>query len=330
MHPEKILLITTGGTIAMRRDEAKHGDVPALDGPTLAAQVPGLAAVADIEVLEFGNLPSSSMTPDEMLRLALLAEKNLARPNVRGAVITHGTDTLEETAFFLDRFLATDKPVCLTGAMRTGTHAAPDGPYNMLCAARVATCPAARGHGVLAVMNGEIHAAARVTKGHVSNPAAFVSPCWGPLGYVDDDAVFLRAPVTRPAPLRPEKPARVPLVTMYTGMDLELLDAVAALRPDGLVIEGFGRGNVPAHTAPRVRKLLEQGVTVAVASRVAGGRVLGVYADEGGGASLEAMGVVLAGSLSAAKARLLLMLALGAGLGGAQLAELFTDREKVS
>ncbi|MDR3074186.1 MAG: asparaginase, partial [Deltaproteobacteria bacterium] len=166
----KVVVFTTGGTIAMRRDPELGGAVPAVSGPELIEAVPPLADVCPVEVREFSNIPSPHFTPERMYALARTVEEALAEPDVAGVVITHGTDTMEETAYLLDLFLEGDKPVCLTGAMRSAAEISPDGPGNILCAVRCAASPAARGMGALIVMNEEVHAAREATKTHSANP----------------------------------------------------------------------------------------------------------------------------------------------------------------
>lgn len=308
----KVIVITTGGTIAMRYDTEKKGAVPAVEGKALLEAVPVLQGICPLEVKEFSNIPSCWMTPRRMRELALAAEEALSAEDVAGVVITHGTDALEESAYFLDLFLASDKPVCFTGAMRHAGDISADGPHNLVCAVRTALAPQCRGYGVLVVMNNEIHAARTVAKMHTGNVCAFASPFWGPLGYVDDDAVVMRqAPLER-AHLRPDTPAEhVPILKTYTGMDDMLSEALASAELDGLIVEGFGRGNVPPSVVPALRRILEREIPVVVTSRVPGGRTLGVYAAEGAGEHLRHLGVLLGGELSSQKARLKLMLALG-------------------
>lgn len=326
---QHVVVISTGGTIAMLHDSTQHGDVPALGSRDIVAAIPASYATDSVEAKDFSNIPSFHMTPERMLSLAKEVETVLAREDVGGVVITHGTDTLEETAFFLDLFLPAGKPVCVTGAMRTNSHAAPDGPYNLMCALKAAACGALTGYGVLVVMNGQIHAARCVTKMHSSSVGTFVSPDWGPLGYVEDDVILLRPPLATPSPLRPERlSACVPILKAYTGMDGVLLDAAANMRPDGLVLEGFGRGNFPASVVPTVRRLLDRGIAVVAASRVPSGRTLGVYATEGGGAHLHALGVILSGMLSSQKARIKLLLALSSGVRAERIAALFAEHTK--
>ncbi len=325
-----VVVVSTGGTIAMRYDPEKNGDVPAVSGSELVAAVPALEGIGTLKVVEFANIPSFHMTPEIMLRLAGEIESIRSRVEVDGIVVTHGTDTLEETAFFLDLYLPPGKPVCVTGAMHTGGHAEPDGPYNLLCAARAAMCRALHGYGVLVVLNGEIHAARYVTKTHTSSVATFASPFWGPVGHVDDDIILARPPLRQTAPLRPERlPERVPLVKAYTGIDAFLLEAVEGARPEGLVLEGFGRGNFPAGIVAPLKRILGNGVPVVVATRVPAGRTLGVYAAEGGGAHLRSLGVLSGGTLNSQKARLKLMLALGVTRDAEKLAGYFEEVEGI-
>lgn len=325
-----VVVVSTGGTIAMRYDPEKNGDVPALNGSDLVAAAPGLSGLGEVRVVEFGNIPSFHMTPEIMWRLALRIETILDSPEVSGVVITHGTDTLEETAFFLDLYLPPGKPVCVTGAMHAGDHASPDGPYNILCAARCAACPGLHGYGVLVVLGGEIHAARHVTKMHTSSVAAFASPFWGPLGHVDDDVVLARPPLPRGLPSRPEKPAAcVPVLKIYTGMDNALLDAVLHMRPDGLVLEGFGRGNFPAGIVAPLKKILDTGIPVVATSRVPVGRTLGVYAADGGGAHVRGLGVISGGYLNSQKARLQLLFALGITRDTKEIARYFKEVERM-
>ena len=181
MDNKKVIVLTTGGTIAMKLDPA-HGIVPAVSGEDLVASVPGLREACPIEVMEFSNIPSPHMTPKRMFELGNKVEELLRHEDILGVVITHGTDTLEETAYLLDLVHNSEKPVCLTGAMRSAAEISPDGPVNLLCAVRTAASSEARGKGVLVVMNEEIHAAREVVKSHSANTETFVSPFWGPLG----------------------------------------------------------------------------------------------------------------------------------------------------
>lgn len=324
--PKTIVVISTGGTIAMRFDPAMGGVVPAVSGKDLVAAVPALDGLCRLEVVEFANIPSFHMTPEIMLRLALEVEKALARPDVAGVVVTHGTDTLEETAYFLDLYLAPEKPVCLTGALRSSNDVSPDGPVNILNAVQAAVSSEAGGHGVLVVMNGELHAAARVTKMHKSAVQAFASPSDGPVGHVYKDSVSMCCPPAPKQALRPQGALKcVPILKIYTGMDASVFDALLDTGADGLVIEGYGLGNVPAAVVPGIERALRKGIPVVAASRVPAGRGLPVYAAEGGAEHLRSLGVLLSGDLNSQKARIKLMLALGLADDPAGLARCFDD-----
>src|SRR5579864_23425 len=190
-------LITTGGTIAGRPD-ASGTVAPGLTPGDLLARIPDAAAAAYLTVEPLLEIPSSLMQFNDMLALAQRAKQALGAADVAGVVVTHGTGTLEQTAYFLDLTLGDERPVVVTGALRNPTLPSDDGPVNLLNAVQVAACERARGLGVLVVMNGTIHCAKDVTKTSPANPAAFQSPEFGPLGAVDEDYVFFaRRPFRR-------------------------------------------------------------------------------------------------------------------------------------
>jgi L-asparaginase len=310
----------TGGTIAMRLDPATGAAVPALGAGDILAEVPALRDVAEFESEEFSRLPGPHVTPEQMWRLARRAAAWLERPDVDGLVITHGTDTIEETAFLLDLILTSDKPVVLVGAMRTVSDASWDGPGNLLAAARVAASPTARGYGVLVVMDEQILPAREVRKVHTEAAGSFATPEFGPLGVVDAGQVmFRRAPLARPAwrddraepGLRVRRlETNVTLLQSFTGMDDRLVRAVIDSGARGLAMIAFGRGNVPPAIVPALAEAVGAGRLVTISSRCVAGRVRPRYGYEGGGLHLTKIGAILAGDLSGAKARLLQMVAL--------------------
>ena len=163
---KKVVVMTTGGTIAMKYDPVTQGLIPAVSGDDLIEAVPALREIAEVEVVEFSNVPSGHITPQMMFDLAKMADRYAEREDVSGIVVTHGTDTLEETAYMLGLAVKTNKPVCLTGAMRGASETGPDGPANILAAVMVAASDEALGKGALLIFNDEIHAAAEVTKTH--------------------------------------------------------------------------------------------------------------------------------------------------------------------
>lgn len=314
-------LLFTGGTISMRLDPATGAAVPALGAAEILEQVPQLRAVADVEIEDFARLPGPHVTPEQMWRLARRAAAWLERPDVDGLVITHGTDTIEETAYLLDLVLTSDKPVVLVGAMRTVSDPSWDGPANLLAATRVAASPGAKGHGVLVVMDDQIITARDVRKVHTESSSAFAAPEFGPIGVVDSGVVIFRRQACRRPAWHDDRAdaglrvgrmeTRVGLLQAYTGIPAALVDAHASGDTQGLAIIAFGRGNVPPALVPAVAQAVDRGVLVTVSSRCLSGRVSPRYGYEGGGLQLARAGALLVGELSGAKARLLQMVALG-------------------
>jgi L-asparaginase len=325
-------ILFTGGTISMKLDPATGAAVPALGADEILAQVPALSDVCDVESEDFSRLPGPHVTPEQMWRLARRAAAWLERPDIDGLVITHGTDTIEETAYLLSLVLTSDKPVVLVGAMRTVSDPSWDGPANLLAAARVASSPAARGYGVLVVMDETILPAREVRKVHTESSGSFATPEFGPLGVVDAATViFKRSPLARPVwndagaepGLRVRRiEAGVELLQTYTGMDDGLIRGVAGSGARGLAIVAFGRGNVPPAIVPALADAVRAGTLVTISSRCVAGRVAPRYGYEGGGLQLTQIGAILAGDLSGAKARLLQMVALGFTGESARAAEL--------
>ena len=319
-----IVILTTGGTIAMKEDREAGGLVPAVSGEDLAASAPGIAELADITVADVSNIPSEFMTPERMMAIARAIDGRA--DDADGFVVTHGTDTMEETAFLLETVLRTEKPVVLTGAMRGASDLSADGPANLLDAVKTAVSPGAAGQGVLVVMGGRIHAARDVEKMHATLPEAFQSPQWGPVGTVyGDSAVWGRRVLRRPR-IHPERLiGPVWLVKCAAGTEADIFEAAASAKVAGIVVEGFGCGNVSRGADRGIRSALAAGLPVVLTSRTAAGSVAREYAYEGGAGSLEDAGAILGGSLSGQKARLLLMAALGAGLSREEMRPLFRD-----
>ena len=323
---KKIVLISTGGTIAMRFDQEKQGLVPAVSGAELVEAVPELSAELPLEVVEFSNIPSPHMTPRRMLALAKEVDRHAADDDTVGIVITHGTDTVEETAYLLSLTLTTDKPVALTAAMRSGGETSADGPKNILTAVRTVSDKRAGDMGVVVVINEEIHAARTVTKTHSANPHAFTSPAWGPLGYADEDRIIWRhRPFTRERIPTDKLAEDVYLIKMATGQDDLLLRCLIDKRVSGIVIEGFGRGNIPPVCRQAIIDAAQAGIPVVLTTRVHGGRVLDIYGYEGGAADMVKHGIILAGDLTAQKARLKMMCALARPNGREEAANYFSE-----
>ncbi|MDA1306575.1 MAG: asparaginase [Acidobacteria bacterium] len=325
-------ILFTGGTIAMRVDPVSGAASPSMSAADIVAEIPTLGQVAEYEIEEFSRLPGPHVTPEQMWRLARRAAAWLDRPDIEGLVITHGTDTIEETAFLLDLVLTSDKPVVLVGAMRTVSDPSWDGPANLIAAVRVAATDAARGLGVLVVMDDHVFPAREVRKLHTESSGSFSTPEFGPLGVVDSGRVVIRRrTMARPQWQDPEAEpgmrvqrldTRVALIQAYTGMDDFLIRALIGHDTRGLAIVAFGRGNVPPTIVPVIADAVAAGMLVTVSSRSMAGRVEARYGYDGGGLQLKNAGAVLAGDLSASQARLLQMVALGLDADVARAAEL--------
>lgn len=301
-----IRVIATGGTIASLADPETGAVRPAVSAEDLVATVPGLGPV-DVE--EVAHVNGWNVTPATMLEVSRRVSASGS-----GVVVTHGTDTVEETAFFCD--LTVESDVVFAAAMRSGSEIAADGPRNLLCAAQVAESQAARGMGSVLVLNDEIHAARWARKQDSSRVSAFVSPGHGPIGTVVPGSVriVMRPPVRFHVPLPDALDRPVPVVQTYTGIEEGLIETVLdATGAAGLVLEGTGLGNVPGSAERGIAAALSRGLPVVVATRVPTGGTGAVYGGPGGGVTLRDLGVIAAGGLSAAKARLLLMLLLASG-----------------
>jgi L-asparaginase len=303
--------MTTGGTIAMIEDPSTQTVRPVSNAADLTQAVPKLAEYATVSVEAFSNLPSPHLTPGMMGELGRAVLERLKRDDVDGIVITHGTDTLEETAFFLDLILPEGKPVIVTGAMRSSNELGADGPLNLLNSVRTAASQEALGQGVLVVFNDEIHAARFVSKTHTSNVATFQSPAVGPIGFLDKRSVQVRH-VPKPHAHIPvdDLVAEVGLLKMAVGMDDLLINCLLDNGTQGLVIEALGAGNVPPGVVPGIKRALSMGVPVVLVSRCYNGIVQDVYGYEGGGKHLKDLGVLFSNGLNGQKARIKLMTAL--------------------
>jgi L-asparaginase len=309
-----VVVVSTGGTIAMRPDPATGKLVPAVSGDELVEMLDWPEA-PPLELDDLLSVPSFDMHGETALRLAERAGEHAAREGVDGVVVTHGTDTMEETVYLVDRLLDSEKPVVVTGAQRSADERDTDGPRNLRDAVLVASSPHARGRGALVVFAGEVHAAREVRKVHTSALRAFASPGYGPIGHVDAGEVVFRARPERRPPLRPPSgriETRVDLVRLYAGSDARFLRASIESGARAIVLEGTGRGNANSDVLEGVREAVAAGVPVVVCSRCAEGRVEPVY-GRGGGKDLAEAGALFAGDLAGPKARVLVQLALAAG-----------------
>ena len=313
--PKKILVLHTGGTISMQADDS-GAVMTSQDNPMNHVSNP-LEGV-EVHALDFFNLPSPHIKPKHML--ALYQKIKEEADHYDGFVITHGTDTLEETAYFLDTMEVPHKPIVLTGAMRSSNELGSDGVYNYLSALRVASDDKAADKGVLVVMNDEIHAAKYVTKTHTTNVSTFQTPTHGPLGLImKHEILYFKTAEPRVRFDLDKIQGLVPIIPVYAGMTEELLDLLPVDQLDGLIIQAFGAGNVPKETAKKLNALIQEGLPIALVSRCFNGIAEPVYAYEGGGVCLQNAGIFFVKELNAQKARLKLLIAINAGLRGEEL-----------
>ena len=309
---KKILFLFTGGTISMKIDPDLGVAVPVLSGEKILSFVPGLDQLCLLEILDFSRLPGPHMTPARMFDLSEVLNRQLARHDIDGIVITHGTDTLEETAFLLDLRLQIPKPVAVVGAMRNSSELGWDGPGNLKAAVRVVLEPQSARHGVIVVMSEQILAASEATKTHTEAFNAFQSPNFGPLGIVEKDRIlWMRQPVQRQTLLSDRIETEVDLLKVVAGFDDSLIQFLIERGSQGMVIEGTGRGNVPPAALPGIQTALERGIPIVIASRCLQGRVLDTYGYEGSGRDLRRRGAIFSGFLPGQKARIKLMVVLG-------------------
>lgn len=301
-----IHLLATGGTIAGEADpDARPGRYRAGVRPVeaLLAAVPGLDTLGPLTARQILALDSKDMTPSDWLTLLAATRAALDEPACAGVVILHGTDTLEETAWFLHLTLPAGKPVVLTGAMRPADHPAADGPANLRAALRLAASPEACDKGVLVVMNGLAFGARGVVKARSTGLDAFESP--EPWQSARPDGRF--------AGLQVAELPRVDILPGYAGAPADLIDASVAAGARGLVLALAGNGSVPAAWLPALRAARRQGVAIVRGSRAAGPVEADANADDTG------EGWLTAGDQPPPKARIALMLGLASGLGGEAL-----------
>jgi L-asparaginase len=301
-----LVVVSTGGTIAMRAEPGTGKLVPATTLDELLETLDWPDA-PPFELDDFLSVPSFDVHGALSLSLARRVLEHRAP-----AVVTHGTDTMEESVYLIDRLLADDAPpVVLTGAQRAADERDRDGPRNLRDAIRVAGSPEAQGGGAMIVFGGEIHAAREVRKVHTTAVRAFGSPGYGAIGIVDGDRVlFSRRPERRPPLSVPDELAPVDLIRLHAGSDARFLRASVESGARAIVLEGTGRGNANDQVVEGVREAVAAGVPVVVCSRCIAGRVEPVY-GRGGGRDLAEAGAVFAGDLAGPKARVLLQLAGG-------------------
>jgi L-asparaginase len=316
-----VLVIGTGGTIGS--SGAYWTGTPTRVPIEQLVRVPGIDSVAVVESEQLWNVASSSIGPSRWLELSRhIADRVRERPELAGVIVTHGTDTMEETAYFLDLTLPGDRPVIVTGAMRPSDMAGADGPANLTSSVRVAVDPRARGRGTMVVMDDRVFAARDVTKTNSTRVETFQAPERGPVAIVEPEGVTYH----RPSPARATPPfdisgirelPRVDVVYSYAGAESVPIDAVVAAGARGIVIAGVGRGNVAPGQGAALRRARAKGVVVVVTTRTGSGGVPVRRSD----------GLIGAGDLNAQKARVLLTLALSRTSDPADVARIFESQQ---
>ncbi len=319
MPDSRIAVVFTGGTISMRADPASGGNVPTLPGADLLAAAPGLSSIAEVEAVDYGLIPASHLTFAQVLEIGRILERELARPEISGAVVVQGTDALEETSFAWDLLPLPAKPVVVVGAMRSASQDAYDGPENLRNAVAAAADPRLAGLGVVVAMAGELHGADDVRKTHTHAHATFQSPNAGRLGLVADGRVSL---------LRQRRAVRLPVIPSAAGLPVPMLTAVlddvpfVDAEPAGLVVAATGGGNTPPSYLEVARPFISAGVPVALTTRCPSGRPLPGYGFPGGSSQWWEAGAIFTGTLGALKSRVLVAVGVGAGVDAAGLAAL--------
>lgn len=319
----RIDLITTGGTIASLRNALLDETVAALPADRLRELLPVRNLGAEVHIDAMMSVNSCAMSLQQSFAVAMRIQAHLADTDCIGVVVTHGTDTMEESAYLADLLVTSDKPVVFTGAQRSADAPDADGPANLADALTLAASPLGRGIGVVVVFDGQIHAARDVTKFHTSRLGTFVSLSHGKLGEIDAGEVHVsRRPMSRPGLRAARIEDRVDLLTMTLGADDRLLRYAAASGAKAVVLQAFGRGNANPAVASAVADIVAAGVPVIVTSRCPDGFVRPIYGN-GGGKDLQKAGAIFAGDLAGAKARILAAVLLGDDRSMAEIRAVF-------
>ena len=323
-----VAVLTTGGTIASLRDPQTGAVRTAATPEDLLGLVPDLDDIANVTANPQAAVNSWNMTPEMMADLVTSAIAELVKEKISGVVITHGTDTVEETAMLAWMLNPTEEPIVFVAAMRNLSETGPDGPRNLRDAIRVAASPGAQGRGAMLVVNETIHDARYVTKTHTVNPGTFQSPHGGPIGEVTATGVeFFRPKAPRTVMNNRRIRGNVPILKTWTGMDDSVFDWYREQRVDGLVIEGSGAGNVPGSILPAIERLIADGVPVILTTRCIGGPLAPIYGTAGaagGGHDLMAAGTIPASRLTSQKARIALMALIGSNANQLEIRDWFT------
>lgn len=309
----------------MKVKPGTEGALPAMSGAEILLSIPDAVNLANLVVKDFAHLPGPHVTPDIMLELARQVQAVLSNDEVHGVVVTHGTDTLEETAFIMSMVLKSTKPVVFVGAMRNASQIGWDGPSNLRSAILTAGSDKMSKSGVLVCMNDVILAGEEATKTHTVALETFQSRDTGPIARIENSQILplaQRKPWNSyPIPCQLDQ--RVEIIKLSAGSDALSLRTLSDLGYQGFVIEGLGCGNVPITAMPNLTAVLQKNLPVVICTRCHRGPTSNTYAYEGAAMRLMERGAILSGSLSSHKARLKLMLLLGSGLSLTEIRKAF-------
>lgn len=321
---KKIIIIFTGGTISMKNDEENSGAVPSMTGEDILRLTPGINNIANIDFLNFGMLPGPHMTPEKMFELSHIIQSKVQNEGYDGVIVTHGTDSLEETAYLVDLTYSDSKPVIFVGSMKNSSELGWDGPPNLIDAVHTAVSEDSHNRGVMVVMNKEIHSASQVTKTNTHTLDTFKSMDFGPIGFVDNNKAYFYFSYTKRQYIAAKKiESKVDIITCGCGMDDKLLKFCADSGSKGIIVEGMGRGNIPPKMVSGIEYALMRNIPVVLVSRCLMGKVLDDYGYEGAGRELTNKGVILGDNLPGQKARIKLIVALGLTNNMSEIKEIF-------
>lgn len=319
-----IMIIFTGGTFSMKIDKSTGGAIPHFHGNQLLEMIPDAAKYANISMYEFGMYPGPHMTPELMFDLSKKVNEYIQLDEIDGIILTHGTDTLEETAYLLDLTVKTPKPIVVIGAMKTSSEPDWDGPRNLLDAIHVCNNPNSKNMGVLVCLNGEINAASEVTKTHTEDIETFRSLDFGALGFVDGgNVIFNRMPKNLETIKTDKIESNVDIIKIYTGITDKFFKFSVDSGTVGIVIEALGVGNVPPKAFDGIKYAVDNKVPVVLVSRCPTGETLDIYSYPGAGKWIKELGVIFTDYLNGQKARVKLMLALGKTMDLNELHKIF-------
>lgn len=308
----------------MMIDENTGGAVPYYSGEQILEKIPQAQELANIESYDFGKYPGPHMTPDLMFKLSNKVKEFLKGNKYKGIIITHGTDTLEETAYLLDLTINTEVPIVLTGSMKNSSEPDWDGPKNLLDAINVCKSANVTNLGVLVCLNGDINAASEVTKTYTEEIDSFHSLDFGALGFVQNERIIINRLPRKLETISTNKIVpNVDMLTVYAGMTDKFFKYSADSGVDGIVVEALGVGNVPPAAFDGIKYAVEKKIPVVLVSRCPAGETEDIYSYSGAGKWLHSIGVIFAEYLNGQKARIKLILALGISKDHGELRKMF-------